>query len=84
MKHLKGIKRCLSKKVTWPTTQLICLYTSTCSVGSKEEELEAIMVMESHDTLPITVTWWDKSHDWSVAVDCYKLFRRDRKENSMD
>ena len=24
-------------------------------------------------------TWWDGSHDWSAAVDGYKLFRRDRQ-----
>lgn len=23
-------------------------------------------------------TWWDESHDWSVATDGYRLFRRDR------
>jgi len=25
-----------------------------------------------------TETWWDESHDWSVAIDGYGLFRRDR------
>jgi len=23
--------------------------------------------------------WWDESHDWSVAIDGYRLFRRDRQ-----
>jgi len=26
----------------------------------------------------MTETWWDESHDWSVAIDGYQLFRRDR------
>ncbi|KAK4823236.1 hypothetical protein QYF61_000096 [Mycteria americana] len=27
----------------------------------------------------ITETWWDDSHNWSAAMDGYKLFRRDRR-----
>lgn len=27
----------------------------------------------------ITKTWWNHSHDWSAAVEDYKLFRRDRQ-----
>ena len=26
-----------------------------------------------------TETWWDESQDWSVAIDGYRLFRRDRQ-----
>jgi len=26
-----------------------------------------------------TETWWDESQDWSVAIDGYRLFRRDRR-----
>lgn len=33
----------------------------------------------SYDIATITETWWDGSCDWSVAIDGYGLFRRDRK-----
>jgi len=26
----------------------------------------------------LTETWWDESHEWSMAIDGYRLFRRDR------
>ena len=77
-KCLKGIKGCSSKKVTWPTAQLKCHYTNTCSMGNKQEELEATVLLESYHLVAITETWWDESHDWSAAINGYKLFRRDR------
>ncbi|XP_009703249.1 PREDICTED: syntaxin-binding protein 6, partial [Cariama cristata] len=42
-----------------------------------KEELEAIMQLENYDIVAITETWWDNSHNWSVAMDDYKLFKRD-------
>jgi len=65
-------------KVTRPTAQMKCLYTNACSMGNKQEELEAIVLLESYDLISITETWWDESHDWNVALDGYRLFRRDR------
>ena len=47
-------------------------------MGNKQEELEAIVQQDSYDLVTITETWWDASHDWSAAMDDYKLFRRDR------
>ena len=47
-------------------------------MGNKQEELEATMLVGNYDVVAITETWWDDSHDWSLAVDGYKLFRRDR------
>ncbi|KAM6317632.1 forkhead box protein J1 [Podargus strigoides] len=79
MKHLGGIKGCLSKKVTWPPAQLKCLYSSPRSTGNKQEELEATVLLESYNIVAIPETWWDDSHAWSVAIDGYKLFRRDRR-----
>ncbi|GAB0203436.1 hypothetical protein GRJ2_002809200 [Grus japonensis] len=79
VKYLKGIKGCSSKKVTWPTAQLKCLYTNAHSMGNKQEELEATVLLESYDLVAITETWWDKSHDWSAAINGYRLFRRDRR-----
>ncbi|KAK4818855.1 hypothetical protein QYF61_020074 [Mycteria americana] len=64
---------------TWMTAQLKCLYTNACSMGNKQEELEAIVHQENCDIVAITETWWDDLHKWSAAMDGYKLFRRDRR-----
>jgi len=79
MKHLKGKKGCSAMKVTRPTAQMKCLYTNTRSMGNKQEELEAIVLLESYDLIAITETWWGESHDWNVALDGYRLLRRDRR-----
>ena len=69
-------------KVTRPTAQMKCLYTNACSMGNKHKELEATVLLESYDLIALTETWWDESHDWSVAIDGYRLFRRDRQGRS--
>ena len=61
------------------TTQLKCIYTNACSIGNKQEEVEAIVWQANYDLIAITETWWDHSHDWSAVMDSYKLFRRDRQ-----
>ena len=48
-------------------------------MGSKQEELETTVQLESYDLITITEIWMDESHDWSIAIDGYKLLRRDRK-----
>jgi len=63
--------------VTRPTGQLKYLYTSAHNMGNKQE-LEATVMLESYNLLAITETWWEESHDCSAAIDCYRLFRRDR------
>jgi len=40
VKHPKGNKGCSSVKVTWPTAQMKCLYTNTCSMGNKTGRAE--------------------------------------------
>ncbi|GAB0203729.1 hypothetical protein GRJ2_002838500 [Grus japonensis] len=45
----------------------------------QQEELEAIVQYENYDTVVIMETWWDDLHNWSAAMDGYKLFRRDRQ-----
>jgi len=55
--------------------QLMCIYTNAHSMDNKQEDLEAIA---QQDLVTITEMWWDDSHDWSAAMDGYKLFRRDR------
>jgi len=51
----------------------MCLYTNTHSL-----ELESTGLLESHDIIVITKTWWDDSYEWSVAINSYKLCRKDR------
>ncbi|KAJ7406397.1 hypothetical protein BTVI_65645 [Pitangus sulphuratus] len=43
-----------------------------------------IVQQESYGVVTIMETWWDDSHDWSAAMDGYKLFRRDRNETLHD
>ena len=38
------------------------------------------MLLENHDVVAVTETWWDDSRNESVAIDDCKLFRRDRQE----
>ncbi|GAB0195108.1 hypothetical protein GRJ2_001976100 [Grus japonensis] len=59
--------------------QLKCIYTNTCSTYNKQEELEVIVQLENYYIVAIMETWWDDSHNWSAAMDGYKLFRRDRQ-----
>ena len=48
-------------------------------LGDKQELLKATVELENYDLIAVTETWWDESHDWSAAIDGYKLFRRDRQ-----
>jgi len=70
VKYLKGIKRCSSKNVTQPTAQLKFLYTNASSMGNRQEEMEATVLLESYDLVAITKTWWDVEHGyrWLQAV----------------
>ena len=79
-KYLKGIKELSFKEVTGPAAQLKCFYTNAHSLANKQQELEATVLLENYGIVVVTETWWDDSHDWSVAIDSYKLFRRDRRE----
>ncbi|KAK4815341.1 hypothetical protein QYF61_000173 [Mycteria americana] len=72
-----GIRASPPKKLVGSITQLKCICTNAHSMGNKQEELEAIVQQENYDIVAITETWWDDSHNWSAAMDGYKLFRRD-------
>ncbi|KAK4805287.1 hypothetical protein QYF61_004852 [Mycteria americana] len=76
---VKDVTRVLPTLETRTTAQLKCLYTNAHSMGNKQEELEAIVHQENYDMVAITEMWWDDSHNWSAAMDGYKLFRRDRR-----
>ena len=74
VKYLRRIKGCSSKRVTQPTAQLKCLFTNAHNMGNKQEELEDTVLLESYDLVAITETFWVKSHEWSAAINGYKLF----------
>ena len=54
-----------------PIAQLKCIYTNACSMGNKQEELEATVRRDSYNLVAITDTWWDDSYDRSAAMDGY-------------
>jgi len=35
--------------------------------------------LQSCDLIGITETWWDGSYDWSVGMEGFRLFRKDRQ-----
>lgn len=45
--------------------------------GSKQEELEASVMLDSYDLAVTPETWWDRSHDCSMTNNGHRLFRRD-------
>ncbi|GAB0196057.1 hypothetical protein GRJ2_002071000 [Grus japonensis] len=47
-------------------------------MGNKQEELEPCVCLQGYDLIGITETWWDSSCDWSVGMEGYRLFRKDR------
>ena len=56
VKHYEGIRAHSSSKVSWLIAQLKCLYTNACSMGNKQQELEATVQLESCDLTDITET----------------------------
>lgn len=61
------------------TGELKCIHANAHRMGSKQEELEAIVQQENHDIVTIAETWWNDLCDWSAAVDGYRLLRRNRQ-----
>jgi len=70
----EGIRTTATQK----EAQLRCLYTNACSMGNKQEELEATVRLESYDIVTIKETEWNDSHSWSTVMDGYQLFKRGR------
>ena len=70
-KYLKRIKELTFSEVTKTAAPLKCLYTNACSLGNKQEELEATVLLGNHDIVAVPETW-------SMASDGDKLFRRNR------
>ena len=50
-KHLNGIKELSFKEVTRLAAPLKCLYNNAHSLGNKQEELEATVLLENHNTV---------------------------------
>ncbi|GAB0197130.1 hypothetical protein GRJ2_002178300 [Grus japonensis] len=48
-------------------------------MGNKQEELETCVCLQGYDLIGITEMWWDSSYDWSVGMEGYRLFRKDRQ-----
>ena len=71
----EGIRATATQK----EAQLRCFYTNAHSMGNKQEELEAIVQLESYDIVTITEMWWNDSHIWSAVMNGYRLFKRDRQ-----
>lgn len=57
----KGIRASPTIKVEGSIPQLKCIYTNSCSMGSKQEELEVIAQMKTYDIIAVMKTWWDDS-----------------------
>jgi len=52
---------------------------NVCSIGNKQEELETCTCLQGYDLIGITETSWDGFCDWSVGMEGYRLFRKDRQ-----
>jgi len=74
-----GVRASPVRKTLGSTAWLKCMYMNARSMSNKQEELEALVQQEIYDIIAIMETWWNDSHNWSVATDDYKLFRRDRQ-----
>ncbi|KAM9591177.1 uncharacterized protein ACIBXB_006074 isoform 2-T3 [Morphnus guianensis] len=48
-------------------------------MGNKQEELDPCERLQGYDLIGIMETWWDGSYDWSVGMEGYRLFRKDRQ-----
>jgi len=46
-----------SEKAMRPIAKLKYLYTSACSMGNKQDELETVAPLGKHDLIAITETW---------------------------
>ncbi|OPJ82162.1 ras-related protein Rab-33A [Patagioenas fasciata monilis] len=72
------MKGCSSEKATRPTARLRSLCTNTrSSVGNKQEELEATVLLEGYDLVATAEPWWGGSRDWRVLIDVCGVFGRD-------
>lgn len=65
----------------WEIHMLGCLsevFVHWHSLGNDLDELEISMWVRGCDLIEVMETPWDASHDWSAAMQSYRLFRKDR------
>ena len=55
------------------------MYLYQCMQHGQQTRIVRSHCAAGNDLVAITETWWDHSHDWSAAMDGYKLFRKDRQ-----
>ncbi|GAB0204837.1 hypothetical protein GRJ2_002949300 [Grus japonensis] len=79
VKYIKGIPATPASKSASSGAQLKCLYANTCSMDNKQEALEICTHLQGCNLIGITETRWDGSYDWSVGMEGYRLFRKDRQ-----
>ncbi|GAB0182398.1 hypothetical protein GRJ2_000705100 [Grus japonensis] len=78
-RYIKRIPATPANKSASSGAQLKCLYANAWSMGNEQEELETCVCLQGYDIIGITETWWDSSYDWSVGMEGYRLFRKDRQ-----
>lgn len=82
-KHLGSGWRAQSNKMCGERglgAQGLCyLYTNAQSLGNRQEKLKFVIQTEGNNLIGITETWWDNSHDLSMAVEKYELLKKDHK-----
>ncbi|GAB0188002.1 hypothetical protein GRJ2_001265500 [Grus japonensis] len=76
-RYIKRIPATPANKSASMGAQLKCLYAQ--SMGNKQEELETCVRLQGYDLISITETWWDSSYDWSIGMEGYRFFRKDRQ-----
>ncbi|GAB0199646.1 hypothetical protein GRJ2_002430000 [Grus japonensis] len=77
--YIKRIPATPANKSASSGAQPKCLYANAWSMGNKQEELETCVCLQGYDIIGITETWWDSSCDWSVGMEGYRFFRKDRQ-----
>lgn len=68
---------CLFWKFGQLGASLKCLYTHGWSMEHKEEELKMHVQLQGHHLIGMAAMWWGNSHNWSAAMDGYRLFKKD-------
>lgn len=61
----------LGKQCDWGGS-LKYLYTKTCSIANKQEDLEVCVQLKDCSLIGVTEMWWDSPHNWSAALEGYR------------
>ena len=77
--HYGEIPQTLSRNSTCWGTSLKCLNTNACSMGNKHNELDICVQLQGCNLVGIMEMRWGGSHDWSIAMEGYRLIRKDRQ-----